>query len=691
MTSLTTVQQHHLDRKAVIYIRQSSGHQVLSNLESGKMQLAMQEHAKRLGWQQARIEIVEADTGTSAQSTAGRDGYRRLLSDLALGSVGIVISYESTRISRNCSDWYPLLDLCAIRDCLIGDRDGVYDPGTINGRMLLGMKGILSEVELHTLRGRLTAGIRNKADRGELALQLPAGLERSDGRVLRDPNVQVSEVIALVFRTFLELRSASRVVKYFRDHELRLPRRHPGGGIIWRKPSVSAVLSVLKHPVYAGAYTYGRTATVREPGGRRPTKPRAIEDWPVLLRDHHPAYISWDTYEQIQKIIADNYAEYRQRRSRGAPREGDALLQGIVYCGECGHKMTVQYKGGARYLCQFQAFATAEPTCQRLPAGPIDTRVVDAFLEVLAPAELDIYEQAVQSGRDANVEVERAQQRELQRLRYEVELARRQYDRVDPDNRLVASSLESRWEAALAALAEAEARFAERSREKAKVVPLTISRDLRSAFQSLGRSLPELWAKDLLKRPQRKALLRCLIEKVVVARHRETRQTVHTRVVWRGGAVSEFEIPIAVESLAALPNHQELREAVLTLEADGTDDIEIARLLTDRRFRSPQQTDRVLPSTVAAIRREGGRLHRYHGPRPRQVDGYLTLPQLAARLGVKPHRIYELIRRGVVDIERDAATRLYLFPDTPEALEDFRRFERGEIDRVSSRRGHRDA
>ena len=253
MLNSTVIEDHHLERRAVIYIRQSTGHQVLSNLESQRMQRAMIEHARRLGWGADRIEVVESDTGRSGQSTAGRDGYKRLLSNVALGEVGIVLSYESTRLSRNCSDWYPLLDVCACSGSLIGDRDGVYDPATTNGRMLLGMKGILSEVELHTLRGRLLAGVRSKASRGELALRLPAGLARlEDGQVVKDPDTQVRGAIDLVFETFLRKRSTAKVVRHLKENGLRLPKRPNNGVLAWRAPTVAGTLEILRNPVLQG-------------------------------------------------------------------------------------------------------------------------------------------------------------------------------------------------------------------------------------------------------------------------------------------------------------------------------------------------------------------------------------------------------------------------------------------------------
>src|SRR5215510_6763446 len=336
------VQPHHLRRKAVIYIRQSTGHQVLTNLESQQLQHAMREHAHHLGWPDDHIEVVETDMGRTAQSTARRDGYKALLAEVALGQVGIVLSYESTRLSRNCTDWYPLLDLCAYNHCLIADRDGVYDAATPNGRLLLGMKGIVSEIELHTLRGRLIAGVQQKAQRGDLALALPAGLLRQDdGVVVKDPDRAVQHAIGLVFQTFLERRSASQVVRLFRDQGLRLPRRHRNCDTVWRTPTVAAVIAILRNPAYAGTFAYGKTQTQVPPGGGRPQqRRRPLSQWKVIVHNRYPAYITWKTFERIQAIVDDNYATYEQNKRRGIPRQGAApIVFGSIFAWRWGFQM----------------------------------------------------------------------------------------------------------------------------------------------------------------------------------------------------------------------------------------------------------------------------------------------------------------------------------------------------------------
>jgi len=348
------VAARHLCRKAVIYIRQSMPHQVITNQESLRLQYALRQRASDLGWDATNVEVVDTDLGLSGATVTHREGFKDIIARVTLGEVGIILSYEVTRLARNCSDWYPLLDLCGYRQCLIGDRDGVYDPGSANGRLLLGLKGTISEVELHTLRGRLTAGLLSKAERGELALMLPAGLERDTaGVVTKDPNLEVQQRLSLVFARFLELGSVGKVIRSFRDHALTVPRRDRFGDIAWRTPTASMLTGILKNPAYAGAFVYGRTRSCHAtyPNGKLITARCPMTDWKIVVKDRYPAYLDWQSFEQVQAMLRDNHAEYQRNYTRGMPREGAAVLQGIVWCGQCGHKMRVQYSGVNRFVC----------------------------------------------------------------------------------------------------------------------------------------------------------------------------------------------------------------------------------------------------------------------------------------------------------------------------------------------------
>jgi hypothetical protein len=384
----------------------------------------------------------------------------------------------------------------------------------------------------------------------------------------------------------------------------------------------------------------------------------------VLVHDRYPAYLSWDTFTQIQAQMRDNHAEYQRKRTRGTPRDGAALLHGIVYCGQCGHKMIVQYKGGPRYLCNALRAQTGARLCQHLAAGPIDAYAVGAFFEALAPAELDVYTNALAACRARDADVARAHGRELERLRYEVRLARKQYDRVDPDNRLVAAELERRWEAALRALREAEAKAAAPPSPTDEDVAATIPDEVRTAFLSVGQGLPGLWRSRVLTSAQRKALLRCLIDKVVV--QRVQRDRVRTRVVWKGGAVSEADVPIAVGATRDLRDFAALEARALACVSAGLSDDQIARQLTEEGFRSAQLGG-VRAHTVKAIRVRHRRLHRVR--KPCHVEGSLTVPELARAVNLSREWVYDQIRRGTLRATKDPRTNLYLFPDTAQTRE----------------------
>ena len=529
-----------------------------------------------------------------------RAGFKEVVAQVTLGQVGIILSSEVTRLSRNCSDWYPLLDICSYKSCLIADRDGIYDPGSANGRLLLGIKGQLSELELHTIRGRMWTGLLNKAQRGELALRLPVGLVRdAQGRVVKDPNQEVQNRIGLVFHTFLRVKSAGKTLRFFSEQDLKLPRPNRFGDVVWKKPTLSAILLILRNPAYAGAFVYGRTRTNRELSGKTSVQPLPMKDWKIVVKDTYPAYLDWETFERIQAILADNYAEYDHRQSRGAPHQGELLLQGLVYCGECGHKMVVAYQERNRYQCQYQWQVQREPVCQNIPAELIDEQVVQAFFQALSPIELDAYEQTLLARQETNQEIERAQAQQLKRLQYEAALAERQYQQVDPDNRLVAAELENRWEAALVALKQAEESFARAQADQPSLAALSV--EIKEAFMAIGQKLPHIWnQEDVLSTAQKKALLRCLIDKVVI--HRTVPDQVQTRIVWRGGATTTLQIPVTVGALTDLSNLAEMEQIIADLARGGQSDDDIAAHLTQLGYRSPRNPKAVLPSTVQTIR-----------------------------------------------------------------------------------------
>lgn len=688
MTASELITSVHLQKKAIIYVRQSTLTQVLVNQESLRLQYALQQRAQSLGWRAEDIEVIDADLGLTGASAQHRSGFQELVTKVTLGQAGIILSSDVTRLSRNCSDWYPLLDVCGYRGCLIADQDGVYDPGSTNGRLLLGLKGQLSELELHTIRARMTAGLLNKARRGELALALPVGLMRdAAGRVQQDSHQEVHDRLQLIFTTFLQKRSASKVLEFLNHHDLLLPRRDRFGDLLWKRPTIAAILQILKNPAYAGAFVYGRTRTVHaDPASPRAKQVRLPqEEWKIRVPDVYPAYISWQTFEQIQRMLADNYAAYDRHKTHGVPRPGAALLQGMVACGECGHRMVIEYKHSTRYLCNYLRQQYRVPVCQYIPADAVDAQVVEAFFQALSPVELDVYERAVAAQQAEEAQVTHAHQQRLVRLRYEAGLAQRQFMQVDPENRLVAAELEKRWEAALAELKRAEEATTSAAASPSPL--LSLPPELQAAFRAIGQQLPGLWRQGWIKPVHQKALLRCLIDLVVV--RRPTLETVEVRIVWRGGATTDLQVPVPVGALADLGGAQEMARIILERSGQGVPDEVIATELTAQGYRSPMRLV-VLPSTVKSIRLRHGIFQVRSQSHPRQVAGALTLSQVAKALDIAPHWIYDRIHKGCIQVSRDAQTNLYLFPDDPATLEQFRQLRAGTLKMLRFAKEHQD-
>ncbi len=669
------IQPRHLERRAIIYVRQSTPNQVLNNQESQRLQYALTGRASEFGWQDHHIHVVDADLGISGKTSQGRTGFQQLVTDIALGKVGILLAAEAQRLARNCTQWYQLLDLCGRVDCLIADRDGVYDASTVNGRLLLGLKGQISEFELHILRGRLTEGLLNKARRGALALNLPTGLVRSpSGEVIKHPDREVQSRLSLVFDMYEEKRSLAKVVQFFDQQKLKIPRRDQFGDIHWKRPSVANIVSTLKNPAYAGAFAYGRSRTVRdEKTGKTRKQSLPIQEWKICIRDKYPSYIPWERFEKIYAMLRDNYNEYERNKTRGVPREGKALLQGMVYCGQCGHKMVLQYTGGVRYICNYLRRQHGAPLCQRLLADPIDNQVVRWFFESLSVTEIDLSASALEEADRRRDAILSARRKEVERLRYQARLAERQYQHTDPENRLVAAELEQRWETALRELQEAEERLA---CEEQTTPRWALPADLLEMLKEFGPRLPELWEQGLFDSPKKKALLRSMIDKVVI--HRIAADKVRTRVVWRGGATTTGDVSVPVGSFAELSGAKEIEEAIVRMAREGQADKQIAQWLTAQGYHSPMR-DVVLASTVRKVRLQHRLLHQPSQSHPRHVRGYLTVPQLADQLKISPSWIHDRIRKDIIRVEKDASTKCYLFPDKPNTLRQLRQLIAGKI------------
>lgn len=646
------IQSTHLDRQAIVYLRQSTPKQVRENVDSQLCQRTLVERAQQLGWHASRVQVLDGDLGQSASQAQGRDDFKTLTAEVALGHIGIVFGWDVSRLARNNADWYQLLDLAAMFDTLIGDNDGIYDPKFYNDRLLLGLKGTMSEAELYTLRQRLNAGRLSKVKRGEYVQHLPTGLERlPNNKVVKSPDIQVRQVIELVFTKFTELGSARQILHYCRDKNILLPRYQAGGlykgELLWKSPSEPAIGAILKNPAYAGAFVYGRR--VKDPrkrkSGRHSTgvvrKP--MEEWICIIHDAYPAYISWEQYLNNRAQLQDNLHRYHERNkpSRGAPGKGAALLQGLATCGHCGQKMKVAYKPGVRYVCNALYRSLGEPMCAHLHGPSIEDSVVTAFFKAIEPIQLDALDKVLNKQQKEQQQLKAYHQQQVQRADYEVGLARRRYDKVDPDNRLVAQELEKDWEDKLRQLQVAREDL-ERLLHKFPDVQLNPA--LKEQLSHLNRELPKLWSQSQLTNQHKKQLLRTLIDKVVLKRIAPDQ--VQVKVIWVSGHFSEEVVYPPIWKQKDTSQHQEMVSRIQQLWQQGQTDAFIAKTLNKEGFRSARKL-MITDSIVCKIRRQHQWLNTCN---PSQetglVDGLWTIKTLADNLGVKPQWIYNRISAG---------------------------------------------
>lgn len=580
----------HLERLACVYVRQSTPKQVERNQESQRYQYRLVQRAAALGWSRERTRVIDSDLGLSGKESAHRSGFTDLVAEVSLGHVGIVLGYEVSRLARNNADWYHLLDLAAVFGTLIADSDGVYDTRLYNDRLLLGLKGTMSEAELHLLRLRLTAGRMNQVRRGAYRQHLPTGLMRlPDSTVVKEPDEQVRHTIELVFEKFDELGSCEKVLRYLREKGIRLPRWQRAGlhsgELLWKMASYAAIGEIIHNPAYAGAFAYGRRQTDprRQQPGRQGTghlhKPP--EEWLHLQRDVYPAYITWEQYEAHQARLQQNATDFgapslrQEDGARGAAREGAALLQGLVVCGRCGYRMYVVYKVTGRYNCRALRRPIGQGMCASLHAPVIDEAVSAAFFAALRPAKLDALEAVLGEQQAERERLTRHWQERMKRARYDAHLAQRQYDAVDPDNRLVAAELERRWEASLRELRVTEEGFERFEREP----EATLTPELRRQLRHIADELPKLWASGQLSVVQQKELLRSLIAQVILKR--VTPDHIEVKIVWVSGHYTVVSARPPIQRERDVTGYAEMVERVGSLWREGLeDDAEMAARLT---------------------------------------------------------------------------------------------------------------
>jgi DNA invertase Pin-like site-specific DNA recombinase len=653
------VRDHHLDRKAIVYVRQSSPQQVAEHKESTARQYALADIAVVLGWPRDRVEVVDADQGRTAETVEGRRGIQYILAELSLDHVGILLGQDASRLARHDPDWVPMVRSCGLFHALLGDYDGLYDPTDFNDRLLLGMKGIMSEAELHFLRARMHEGRLNKARRGELFNHAAVGYVREPGRGLaKDPDEQAQQVVHLIFDQFDRQGSLHGLLRYLVHHNIRVPvRPHFGpnrGKLEWHRPNRETLQNMLHHPVYAGYYRHGhRALDLRRKVPGRPGTGRTIhkpEDCLVLLEDRCPAYITPERFWANQQRLAANRA---RTEAAGAVRQGPSLLGGILRCGRCGQRMMVAYSGRAsrlRYSCGRAWVEYAEPLCQSLAGGVLDDLVAAQVLAALEPAALELSLAAADDIEQERGRLHRNWQQQVERARYEAERARRQYDAVDPENRLVARELERRWEEALKEQRRLEEEYARFGRD----LPRGLSAGEREQIRALARDLPALWHAATTTVADRQQIVRLSVKEVVVTVRGES-ERVDVTIHWAGGFHSGHELVRPVQRYQQMGDFEGLLSRIDELSQAGQTLAAVAEQLNREGFHPPKRSATFTSSIVARLLARRGR----RGARPRAVvePGVLgehewLLTDLARKLAMPVATLQRWVRVGWVDARK---------------------------------------
>jgi len=650
MTDSTKVKPSHIQRGAFVYIRQSRPSQVEYNRESTARQYALVQKACELGWAKEHVLVIDEDLGLSGSGSAKRSGFARMTAEVALGHVGIVLGLEVSRLARNNADWYRLLDLCGMTDTLIGDSDGLYHPALFNDRLVLGLKGTMSEAELHILRARLDGGIRNKAARGELRRGLPVGFVwgEQDGEVRFHPDEAVVSAIRTVFSKFTEFGSARKVWLWFRSEGLPFPlRANMKSEIRWVTPTYTAIHHVLTNPVYAGAYAYGKCRHERyvdEQGRfRRRTRHLPMAEWPVLLPEHHPGFIDWATFQANQTRIGANIHP-QPHQAGGAVREGAALLQGLATCGKCGRHLHTHYRGRSAtpgYHCSGKDIVQGRGVyCLNVGGVQIDQTVVDAFLKALTPAAVEATELAVrqlEADQDAAL---RQWRLAVERARYEAERAERQYRAVEPENRLVARGLETEWEKRLRDFAAAEAELVRREQRR----PCALNQEEKNRLRSLGSDLHKVWTAPTTTDRDRKELLRTLLEEVIVTVNR-AQYHAHLTLRWRGGTLTELDLSLPRSQPRGIRTGEDIISLLPRLAAHYYDDV-IAGIL-NRQGHKTATGERFTANQVGSLRRYRN-IPRFQPPAEPPTGELATIRKAAQILGINTSTIHRWLSDGFI-------------------------------------------
>ena len=671
MNPESKVTSTHLQRSAYLYIRQSTLRQVLENTESTQRQYALRRRAVVLGWPEDRIVVIDHDQGQSGGSASDREGFQRLVADVGLGKAGLVMGLEVSRLARNCADWHRLLEICALTHTLILDEDGLYDPAHYNDRLLLGLKGTMSEAELHILKARLVGGVLNNAQRAELKLPLPVGLVYDDDeRVVLDPDQQVQQSLRMFFATFERTGSAWATVRTFRREGWRFPKRAQTQtrDIVWQALSLNIALDTLHNPRYAGAFCFGRRRIWKGVDGKKHCQELPREQWRFLKQEAHPGDLAWDQFlANEQRLLQNQQAHGGGERKAGPAREGPALLQGLVLCGKCGATMTVRYhrRGGRLtpdYVCQKQCTERAEDLCQRIPGGGIDEAVGQWLVQSVTPLALEVALQVQDEIQARLAEADRLRQQQLQRAQYEADRARIRYMRVDPNNRLVADTLEGQWNEKLQLLAQVK----EQCEQQQRLDSAQLSQEQKAKILALAAEFPRLWQDPQTSDRDRKRMARLLLEDVTLRREQ---QEIGVQLRFKGGATRELRLPFPKLAWVLRQTQPEIIAEIDRLLAEHTEG-EIAQILNEKGWRSgggAAFTSRIVNHLRWAYRIKT----RYERLRER---GFLTAQEIAQIIGGVASRVKYWRHLGVLSGLRYSEKEEYLYPrPTSELIQDIRR------------------
>ena len=661
MNTQEKIKASHLKRDAYLYVRQSSLQQVMENKESTQRQYALRQRAVALGWPLERIVVIDSDLGQSGASCEDREGFQRLVAEVGMGQAGIVMGLEVSRLARNSSDWHRLLEICALSDTLILDEDGLYDPSHFNDRLLLGLKGTMSEAELHVLRARLRGGLINKARRGELKQPLPVGLVYdARDRVVLDPDQQVQGALRTFFQAYERTGTALATVKFFRQEGLLFPRRLRRGvrkgELVWGPLEHSRALQTLHNPRYSGTYVWGR---YRVENIRRRKTPRRLpqEEWEVIIPDAHPGYISWQQYQRNVQRLRENSNSYGKERRKSPPGEGPALLQGLVVCGVCGRRMTLRYHTRQRrltptYVCQNEGIEHAQPICQSIPGHVVDEAIGQLVLSAMKPVTLELTLAVQEELKHRIEEADKLRQQRVARARYEADLAQQRFMMVDPKNRLVADELEAEWNDRLRDLTQSQEQYEQQAEADRSVM----DEQGRERILALASDFPRLWNDKNTPNRERKRMIRLLIEDVTLNKKAE----ITANVRFKGGAHKTLTIPRPLSAWEARSTASEVISEIDKLLDEHTIG-PIASLLNERGYRSGEELE-FTSKIVARLCRDHRLKSRYDRLRK---AGKLTLAEIAEKLDISTATAKIWRQHGLLRGHRYNERNEYLF-DPPD-------------------------